>query len=151
MTRPTPYDLHASLGYQLTVTARIQERRLEEQLKSLGLTRVTWCVLLAVGAAGLHNPSAIAEYVGIDRTATSRALRRMQQDGLIERRAAKGDGRWTQVSLTAKGAACIDRGTPMAQSNNALMADILGGSDTDDLKRLLTRLRQAQNQPLSTL
>ena len=65
--RPT-YNLHASLGYQLTLVARLQARRFEDSLRPLGLTRITWCVLLAIGNEGLSQPSDIAAFVGIDRS-----------------------------------------------------------------------------------
>jgi len=65
------YDLHGSLGYQATVTARSFERRLEERLRKLGLSRLGWCILLAVGEEKLASPSDIAGFIGIDRTATS--------------------------------------------------------------------------------
>ncbi|MEM1302763.1 MAG: MarR family transcriptional regulator, partial [Pseudomonadota bacterium] len=79
------YRLHDSLGYNLSLAARLQERRLDDGLRSLALTRTNWCILLAVGVEGLSGPSDIAAFVGIDRTATSRALRQMEQAGLIER------------------------------------------------------------------
>ena len=83
MKKEPPYRLHTSLGYHLSLASRLQERRLDEQLKTLGLTRTTWCILLAVGNEGLCQPSDIADFVGIDRTATSRALRHMEDDGLL--------------------------------------------------------------------
>ncbi len=113
-----PYRLHQSLGYHLSVTSRIQERRLDEGLKTLGLTRITWCVLLAVGNEGLTQPSEIAAFVGIDRTATSRALRQMEAAGLIARAGGTGDRRTTHVALTALGRQRIVHGTPFAMENN---------------------------------
>jgi DNA-binding MarR family transcriptional regulator len=134
------YRLHASLGYHLTRAARIQERRLEDGLRTLGLTRTTWCILLAVGNEGLAQPSEIAEFVGIDRTATSRALRAMEARGLIARAAGNGDGRTTEVRLTDQGRARLARGTPMAEANNAVMLARLAPAEAEELKRLLARL-----------
>ena len=116
-----PYRLHTSLGYNLSLAARLQERRLDAALKTLGLTRITWCVLLAVGNEGLSKPSAIASFVGIDRTATSRALRGMEADGLIERNGGDGDRRTRRVKLTGLGDSRIEAGTPFAISNNEVM------------------------------
>ncbi len=134
------YRLHSSLGYHLSRAARVQERRLDEGLRPLGLTRTTWCILLAVGSEGLSQPSDIAEFVGIDRTATSRALRGMDAAGLIARRSGNGDGRTTEVSLTALGNKMLRRGTPAAEDNNAVMEARLSPGETEELKRLLTRL-----------
>ena len=136
------YRLHASLGFHLSRAARVQERRLEEGLRTLGLTRTTWCILLAVGNEGLAQPSEIAEFIGIDRTATSRALRSMEADGLISRTAGNGDGRTTEVRLTTLGRARLARGTPMAEANNAVMQARLSEAEAEDLRRLLARLTE---------
>jgi MarR family transcriptional regulator, transcriptional regulator for hemolysin len=138
------YRLHASLGYHLSRAARVQERRLEEGLRTLGLTRTTWCILLAVGNESLVQPSEIAEFVGIDRTATSRALRAMEADGLISRAAGNDDGRTTAVRLTELGRAHLARGTPMAEANNAVMRARLTPAEAEELTRLLARLTEGE-------
>lgn len=138
------YRLHDSLGYHLTRAARVQERRLEEGLRTLGLTRTTWCILLAVGNEGLAQPSDIAEFVGVDRTATSRALRAMEAEGLISRAAGNGDGRTTEVRLTARGHARLAAGTPMAEANNAVMHARLTPGEAEELRRLLARLTEGE-------
>ncbi len=145
------YRLHASLGYHLSLAARLQERRLDDALKALGLTRITWCVLLAVGNEGLHQPSDIAAFVGIDRTATSRALRQMEAAGMIARGTGTGDGRTRSVALTDMGCDLLAKGTPMAERNNAIMEERLGTPDRDRLVTLLTRLTAGEDTPLTEL
>ena len=151
MSGTAPYHLHASLGYQLSLAARIQERQLEERLKSLGLTRTTWCVLLAIGNEGLGQPSDIARFIGIDRTAASRALRQMQDRGLINRVAGEGDGRTRTVVLTDLGADLLGKGTPMAESNNSAMEAHLGKDGREDLIRLLRITHAGEDTSLSRI
>jgi len=146
-----PYRLHASLGYQLSLAARIQERRLDDGLRALGLTRITWCVLLAIGNEDLRQPSDIASFVGIDRTATSRALRQMQSDGLIERGSGTGDRRTRTVQLTAKGKSLLVQGTPLAQHNNAMMEARLSAVELTQLRAMLTRLHAGEDAKLARL
>ena len=146
--RPAPYRLHASLLYQLTLTARMQERRLDEGLKALGLTRISWCVLLAVENEGLRQPSEIAEFIGIDRTAMSRTLRQMAA-GLVERRPAGGpDRRRTEVALTEAGRALLWRATPVAEGNARHFLSRLAPEARDDLRRLLAALREGEPRNL---
>lgn len=151
MDSTEPYRLHASLGYHLSVAARQQERRLDEALKTLGLTRTTWCILLAVGNEGLSQPSDIAGFVGIDRTATSRALRQMETDGLLARSSGTEDRRTRRVELTANGCAAITAATPFARANAAIMAEQLAPGEQETLLRLLAKLRPADDAPLNTL
>lgn len=147
----TPYRLHASLGYNLSLAARLQERRLDDGLKSLGLTRTTWCVLLALGNEGLSQPSDIARFVGIDRTATSRALRQMETKGLVARHAGTDDKRTTRVTLSKAGHALIKQGTPFAQTNNDAMRAKLTDAEFDRLRTLLGKVIEGEDTALSVL
>ncbi|MCG7493145.1 MarR family transcriptional regulator [Thalassobius sp. Cn5-15] len=151
MAHSDRYRLHHSLGYHLSIAARQQERRLDEDLKTAGLTRTTWCILLAIGNEGLCQPSDIADFVGIDRTATSRALRQMEQKGWLERREGLNDKRTRQVLLTATGAALIPRCTPFAQDNAAILRAPLTEEEEEELKRLLLKLQGSGTLPLPTL
>ena len=146
-----PYRLHASLGYKLSIAARLQERRLDEGLKALGLTRTTWCVLLGLGNEGLTQPSDIARFIGIDRTATSRALRQMEAAGLLERQTGDGDRRTTRVTLSPKGADLIKAGTPMAMANNEAMRSRLTETEYKRLVALLEKVITEENPDLSAL
>ena len=135
------YRLHNSLGYQLSLTARVQERRLEEGLKPLGLTRTTWCVLLAVENERLSRPSEIAAFVGIDRTAISRALRQMEADGIIARRGGTSDRRTKEVQATDLGRSRLAAGTPYAEANVQVIEDRLNEAEREALRCLLAKAR----------
>lgn len=151
MNNKDNYRLHQSLGYQLSLTSRLQERRFEEQLKTLGLTRITWCILLAVEVETLVNPSDIAAFVGIDRTATSRALRQMETARIVKRGAGKDDGRTTLVALTDTGRELHRRATPMARENASHWQEKLSQSDTEELCRLMAKLRMGEDTALKRL
>lgn len=151
MNEPPTYRLHDSLGYQLSLTARSVERRFEDGLKGLALTRVFWCVLLAVGVEKLGTPSRIAAFIGIDRTATSRALRQMESAGLIRRSCGAADRRTTEVSLTDKGRELLDRSIPLARENAARVAERLTADELAALKSLLAKARSDDALPLAHL
>lgn len=148
METDTSYRLHQSMGYQLTLTARVHERRLDEQLKSVGLTRITWCILLAVLNEGLVNPSDIARFVGIDRTATSRALRQMEEEGLILRSTGKKDGRTTLVKVTDAGLERHQQATPKVRSNAQYWQDKLTETEVLHFCRLMRKLRRGEDVAL---
>ena len=138
------YHLYESLGFTLSRAARIQERRLDNGLKGLGLTRLTWCMLLAVGTEGLTQPSEIAIFVGVDRSAVSRALRQLERDGLVESIAGESDGRTRSVRLTDAGRERLSAGEPLAVANNAIMTERLGVPNAARLKELLGMLIEGE-------
>jgi DNA-binding MarR family transcriptional regulator len=134
------FGLHASLGFQITRTARIIERRVESGLRDFGLTRISWCILLAVEEEGLKNPSEIAAFVGIDRTATSRALRQLEDDGLIAREMGREDRRTTTVSLTEEGLTRLVAARPTCVENMDHFNAKLSPGEALELRRLLAAL-----------
>lgn len=146
-----PYRLHDSLGYHLSLAARLQERRLEEKLRTVGLNRTTWCILLAVANEGLAQPSDIAGFVGIDRTATSRALRGMESDGLLARHSGKEDKRTRRIVLTEKGRDAVAQASPFARENGRLLAELLETTELSELKRMLRVLIDGTPETLPAL
>lgn len=151
MSKTSSYDLHGSLGYQLTVVARLNERPFEEALKALGLTRTSWCVLLAVEVASLSRPSDIADFVGIDRTAISRALRQMEHERLISRVAGCGDARTTQVGMTDIGRDALDRAIPLARQNARNFEQRLSSGERAALVDILAKLKGDTPAPLNRI
>ncbi|PTX54309.1 MarR family transcriptional regulator [Litoreibacter ponti] len=143
------YDLHASIGYQATLSARVYERRLEERLRKLGLTRLGWCILLAVGEEKLASPSDIAAFIGIDRTATSRALKGLEADGLLTRSESRGDRRRTEVHLTPDGTRLLGEAIAVAQANAAHFRAKLSDEERDHLARLMAKMRAGEDTALS--
>lgn len=139
-TRPK-YRLHQSIGFHVSQTARAIERRIEEGLRAHGLTRVGWCILLALEEEGLTNPSEIAEFVGIDRTATSRALRQLEEEGLVARKNGRLDRRTTEVSLTDDGRDRICQATPVCSAHMDELNGRISAEDRAHLTRILAILR----------
>ena len=134
------FSLQDSVGHQITRTARILERRVEDDLRRFGLTRVGWCVLVAVAEEGKKNPSDIANFVGIDRTATSRALRQLESDGLIHREMGRDDRRTTEVRLTDLGQSQFEAALPFCRAASIHFHHKLTEAELETLKALLAKL-----------
>lgn len=141
---PHKFGLHDSIGHHVSRSARIVERRVESDLRQCGLTRIGWCILLSVEEEGKRNPSEIAEFVGIDRTATSRALRQLENDGFIERSIGREDRRMTTVSLTEAGRACVERTLPLCRESMGHFHDKMSEAEMVELKRLLALLTDGE-------
>ena len=137
------FGLLDSIGHHISKSARIVERRVEDGLRQHGLTRIGWRILLAVHEDGLTKPSEIAKAVGIDRTATSRALRQLETDGFIAREMGREDRRTTEVSVTPAGAAVLGLATPLCRAAMTHLETNLSRAELAELKRLLQRLCDA--------
>lgn len=145
------FHLHGSLGYQITMLARVIERRFEQRIAEFGLTRPMWCVLLAAGEEGLSAPSDIAGYIGIDRTATSRTLRQMEERGFITRGSGPEDGRSVRVGLTAKGQGALEAVLPLARENAAHFEAKLSAQELAQLREAAAKLLQDERRTVPKL
>lgn len=143
------YRLHQRLGFRVSRLARIIQTRLEADLAADGLTRLGAAVLGGVGDEGVTTPSALAEYVGITRPALSRLLRGLEARGLIVRTAAGGDtggdGRQTDVALTARGVVALAR---VRVASDALQAHFAAKLSPEEMKLVTDALsRLAEGEP----
>jgi DNA-binding MarR family transcriptional regulator len=148
-TSHKPYDLHASVGFQATLSSRVFERRLEDGLKAIAVSRLQWCILVAIGINSQRRPSDIAQFLGIDRTATSRALRGMEADGLVARTPDTRDRRKTDVALTDQGREKLAQALPIASENTAYFGEKLTTHEAEVLQKLLIKLRRGEENNLS--
>ncbi len=134
------FNLHSSLGFCITKTARLFDRCIEDSLRSTGLTRVNWCILIAIQERGQINPSDIAQQVGIDRTATSRALRQLEEMDAVARRISQADRRVTVVTLTKTGQKLMATHSPACRDMIEMIESRLSDDERHQVRLLLRKL-----------
>ena len=144
MEKRKPYDLHDGPGYKLALAARVNDQFMDVSLAEMGLTRQMWCVLIAVGEQAIHQPSDIANYIGIKRSALSRTLREMDNKGLLARSNGNGngsgDGRSTTVSLTDEGNNLLAASLPLGEQSRRRFRKNLSPAELKQLAALLDKL-----------
>lgn len=151
MNTATRFRLHDSLGYRLTYTSRLNERRFETMIAPLGLTRLAWCVLCAVEYEGLTRPSEVAAFIGVDRTALSRIIRRMEAAGHLARALDVEDGRGRRLGITEAGRRALERATVAARVNAARFAARMTEEERAVVERVLARIMDEAETPLPGL
>jgi DNA-binding MarR family transcriptional regulator len=107
---------------QSTITTEIREfrralRRLERFITAnvkdnstcCGVTPTQCHLLLQVEEAGEISPSALLEYLGLDKSSLSRTIDGLVRLSLLRRKTAPHDRRYNTISLTEQGRAFVDR------------------------------------------
>lgn len=94
-------DQRHQFARELVIIARRWRKRLDEQLKRVGLTQSQWAALywLAQAEGGLSQ-TALAERAGIEAPTLVRTIDLLERNGLVERRPQAGDRRVNLVYLT---------------------------------------------------
>lgn len=141
------YNLHERLGYKLTLAAQVNNQILVNLLAQLGLTRQTWCVLVAVGEQGINLPSEIADYIGIQRAAVSRTLKDMHNKGFLRRDNDPDNGKLTLVTLTDLGQDLLAQSLLLCEQSSQRMDEKLTANERQQLDQLLSKYLSGPMDP----
>ena len=112
MTDPTPDDLlrlDNQLCFALVTAARNVVGIYRPILEPLGLTHPQYLAMLALWEQSPRSLGDLATALAMDPATASPLVKRLESDGLIERRRSTADERRLDIALTPKGAVLRSR------------------------------------------
>lgn len=130
-----------SLGFLLSDSARLMRRRFDQYARAIGVTRPQWQVLFALSRLEGTNQGSLADHLEVEAITLCRMLDRLQEAGLVERRADPSDRRAWRLFLTAKARPLLDS---MRAVGDRVLDEALAGLDSsgrDALADSLGRIR----------
>ncbi len=134
------FDLSSFLPYQLAVASSRVSRAFAERYRSeFGLSIPEWRVLAHLDQAEAVSVREIQARVDMDKSKVSRAAARLEQAGLIEKRAHQGDGRLLAMHLTPAGQEMMTRLRPVAEAFQAELLESLA-EDAPAFRAALQRM-----------
>jgi MarR family transcriptional regulator for hemolysin len=102
-------DITNSLAMSIFLAAKSQERLAElEMKKQLGLTPSQWKIILALNLSDGLTQKELADKIYVDGSTLVPILDKMEQNGLIERKADSKDRRINRIFLTSKSESTVD-------------------------------------------
>jgi MarR family transcriptional regulator, transcriptional regulator for hemolysin len=106
-------------------------------------------VLKYVGALGIHSQAAIAERLLIDAPAVSRLVDRLEEDGLVERRAGE-NRRCVRLEITEAGRKEHQALQDATEWLDVVTREHLDAAELAELARLLDKLQTGLLQRIAT-
>jgi MarR family transcriptional regulator, transcriptional regulator for hemolysin len=106
-------------------------------------------VLKHVGVMGIHSQAAIAERLLIDAPAVSRLVDRLEEDGLVERRAGE-NRRCVRLEITEAGRKEYLALSQASEWLERASRDFLAPEESAELSRLLDKLQNGLCQLLAS-
>jgi DNA-binding MarR family transcriptional regulator len=94
---------HANLALHLAILGRLVDRCVSRRLNEYGLNATRWRAIALLSLAPQSTFGELAEYAWFDRGDLSRALRKLEEDGLATRKPHPHDRRSFLFSLTPEG------------------------------------------------
>ncbi len=130
-----------NIGTLLGQVSRLLRRRFDERARGIGVTRPQWLVL---GLLKLHagsNQGTLAELLEVEPITLGRMIDRLQEAGLVERRADPADRRAWRIHLTERGEGLLDKLRPFGRETLAAALEGVSEADGAQLMATLARVR----------
>ena len=141
------FHLSSFLPYRLAVLSERVSRRLSvEYGRTHGLTVAEWRVLVHLQRAGSASVRDIRTYVNLDKPRVSRAVSRLEAEGLVSKSPADSDARLVSIALTQAGREALSGILPAAK---AVERKLLTAASPDDLMtffRVMERMHSVLDQ-----
>ncbi|MDT8279288.1 MAG: MarR family winged helix-turn-helix transcriptional regulator [Erythrobacter sp.] len=136
-------QLGGFLPYQLSVASNAVSSLIAERYrKRFGLKIPEWRVMAVLGDAGTMTQRNLTAATVMDKVAVNRAVKVLEERGLIARVPNPGDGRSHLLALTGEGRAIHAEVMPLAKATEQELIAGLAPGEEAMLRGLLAGLRQ---------
>lgn len=129
-----------SLGYQVNHLARLLAAALRERIEPIGVAPGQFAQLLALFEDDALTQSELCDRVQIDQSTMAHTLKRMERDGLVDRRPDQIDRRRAVITLTPRSRRLQPALITAAREVNALATHGLTEGDVEAYMRVTATL-----------
>lgn len=141
---PRTSGLEDHLGYWLRFVSNHVSHAFALKVEARGVTVAEWVLLRHLAESGEVHPSTLAENIGMSRGAISKLVDRLEEKGLLRRKAHKDDRRFQSVSLSAAGAKLVPVLAALADANDREFFGHLGRLERESMTRILREIVQCR-------
>lgn len=130
-----------SLGFLMADNARLLRRAFDTRVRTIGITRPQWRVLVVLKREEGINQGELAERLEVEAITIGRMVDRLQDAGLIERRADPNDRRAWRLFLTPRSRTLIEELRPVS---DRMIEDTLEGFTLAERETFVTYLERVR-------
>lgn len=136
---PQIMDLRRCIGaLSMSLSSRLGSGASQEYHQRFSIGIVDWRVLCHLAVEPWSNVNAMAQSIGLDKSAVSRSLSALEARGTVEMR--DGPRRRREAALTPAGEALHAQILPVARAREAALLDGFSKAEFEQLLGFLTRL-----------
>lgn len=129
------------LLYLLAQASAEASAQFHGELKKLQIPVLNWRIMASLHPANALTIGKLAGHALANQTTLTRAVDRMERNGLVKRSPSRSDRRQVVVSLTEDGRTLSDRLTELAKHHEASILAKCSTAEIDNLKKALKVLR----------
>ena len=127
-------------GYWMRIVSNAVSQEFARKVANEGVTVAEWVFMRALFDNNGMAPTALADRMGMTRSAISKLADRLTAKGLIVRAESETDKRGQSLSLTPEGREKVPILARLADQNDAEYFGVLTGEERDALDRILKDL-----------
>jgi MarR family transcriptional regulator for hemolysin len=125
------------IAFMIKDVSRMMGTYADQQGRVLGISRAQWTVLVRLERTEGLKQSELAEILDLQPISLTRLLDRLDENGLIERRADPNDRRVNRLYLKPAARPLLDQ---LATLSESLMGTVLEGIEPESMERMLRDL-----------
>lgn len=126
--------------------ARSLARRFDRAFASIGLTNGQFSLMMALNAPQAPTVGALAQFLAMDRTTLTAALKALERRGLVTVAPDKNDRRARRLALTQAGRALLVGAFPIWRAEHKALSKEISANDHERLRAALGKLAQGSRQ-----
>lgn len=131
-----------NFAFEINETAQALRRAFDRRAAALGVTRAQWRVLARLGRKDGLRQIELADALDLEPITLCRMIDRLQDAGLVERRADESDRRAWRIHLTPEALPLLDN---LRALGEAFLAEALDGVDEAEQARVLSALERVRS------
>jgi DNA-binding MarR family transcriptional regulator len=128
------------IGFLLADNSRLARWSFDQQVRALGVTGPQARLLLTLNRAPGENQGFYAERLEVEPITLCRMVDRLEEAGLVERRADPNDRRAWQLHMTGKSTAMVEKLQHEVDTLVDDMFDGIPGEERETFRRLLKQV-----------
>ena len=137
------FQLHNSFAFWICRLASAMQERFNHDLEALDITWPQWMVMNVLHHSPANTPAQIAEQIGVDRSAVTRLLDRLEKKGLVRREHDQLDRRSVKVLITEPGKMMVGHMDDAAEKHQKEFLSQLHATEHRVLKSNIQKLLRA--------
>lgn len=145
-SRRRAIDLDALPGHNIRRLQQIAVAIFLQETEGLNVTPVQYAALQAIADAPAIDQRSLARTIGFDTSTIGGVIDRLEGRALVQRNADPDDRRVRRLTLTADGAALLERVLPAMQRAQQRMLAPLPEAERAEFMRMLCTLVTANNE-----
>ncbi len=137
------FQLHNSFTFWICRLASAMQEQFNHDLEALDITWPQWMVMNVLHHSSSNTPAQIAEQIGVDRSAVTRLLDRLEKKGLVKREHDQLDRRSVKVRITDPGKLMLNHMDDAAEKHQQSFLSQLHATEHRVLKSNIQKLLRA--------